>query len=147
MECHINVTFPVCLVVIDLKRVTQAVALFLHAEAQDRGIATHRGGAGATFKIIGHDNAIPRWLGDMDVAVDPAGHDIKPGGIDDVGTVGQVIGQVVGECRNFTTDDANVGNEGVACGDNGAVFDNAVKLHVIPLCRLGPTRQAGRMYR
>ena len=65
----------------------------------------------------------------MDVAVDPAGHDIKPGGINDVSTVGQVIGQ----CGDFAPNDADVGNEGIASGDDGAVFDNPVKLHLCPL--------------
>ena len=73
------------------------------------------------------------------MAVDPAGHHIKPGGIDNIVTAIKICGNR----GNAPVDNPDIAAVNVAGGNDCAVFDDAVKLHVIG----SPIVRQRRIYR
>ena len=55
-------------------RLAQSLALFRQAEGQHGGVAAGHRRAGGGGEIVGHLDAGAGGLGDVDMAVDPAGH-------------------------------------------------------------------------
>jgi hypothetical protein len=131
VERDIDVALPVRLGVIGLERFAQGLALLLHAEREDGGVAAERGRARPALETVGHQDAGPGGLGEVDVAVDPAGKDEPPGRVDHL----EGVAEVMPESRDPSTPDGDVAGEGVGGGRDRAAANDGVEAR-----HLGPAR-------
>ncbi|MCY1298366.1 hypothetical protein D9M68_478290 [compost metagenome] len=111
--------------VIDLQRLAQRLTLFLHAEGQDRTIATDRGRAGAAVEVVRHDDALAGGLVEMYVAVDTAGKDEEAGGVDHL----VCVRQVGCERSDPAVLDTDVADEGVTRRHHRSIADHRIEAH------------------
>ena len=99
-------------------------------------------GAGRAFEIVGHDDAGPARLRDVDVAVDAAGQDQLAVCVDDFGGVAP---EVLGQGRDAPVAYADIRVERVGRRGNGSSFyDQIERCHGGPPFPWYQTRELGR---